>query len=177
MGLCIVLQLAYHHRHRGEWRTEFVSRARRLCAEGDDALVAQDFFAYLNQLRIPVAHRLCHLDHEIRYHHRADDKTQPHAQHMGVECAVRGYVHIHRHAHVVAHFHVMRVVWQGNVIHHQQAVAGRGECGHAPGVTGGQGRGSDDQRQQIQRNERVGRTAREIQQKAQCQHVEAGLRE
>ena len=66
---------------------------------------------------------------------------------------------------------------QRHIPHHQQAVARQRQRRHAPSVAARQRGGSDHQRQQVERDERIGRTAAVIEQHRQYQHIDAQLQE
>ena len=156
--LGIAPQLADHHRHGGQRRAQFMRCAGSLRAERHDAFIAQDFLAYTNQHLVTLPYRLCHFHHEIGYHHRADDETEPHAYHMRIECAVAL---------------MLMVIRQRNIIKHQHAVTGGGNRRHAPGVAPRQRRGGNHQRQQVNRNKGIGRAAAIVKQDAERQHIDA----
>ncbi len=183
-GWGIMLQLADHHRHRGQWRAHLVRRPCGLCAERHDTFVAQYFFAHPRQCLVALAHRLRHPHHKPGDDGSAQDESQPHAQNVQVEDIFLG--HATHPGHIVIHIvHVMHGTRGGgstvqhgqrHIVFHQEGVAERGQCGHAPGIARRQCRGGDHQRQQVQRDERVGRAAAVVQQDAQGGHVHAQLR-
>ena len=64
---------------------------------------------------------------------------------------------------------------QWHIPHHQQAVARQRQRGHAPSMSPRQRGRGDHQRQQVERNERIGRAAAVIEQYRQFQHIDAQL--
>jgi len=186
----VVPHFADHDRHRGERCAEFVRGAGGQCAERHDALVSECFFAHLVELCIAQPDCCCHFHGEIGDYRRADYESHPHAEYMGVESILKwrrsagfgSFRSLVRLMLIMVHLYSGAAVLcmtipggQRHIPHHQQAVTGQSQRCHPPRVTARQRGDGKHQRQEIERDEWIGRATAEIEKHRQHQHINAQL--
>ena len=142
-----LVELARENRERRQRRVELVRRAGRERAELDDLLIAQRVLAHGGELAIALAHEPRHAADEQDDQHGGDHEVHPHAGEVQIELAAEAGVH-GRQRHAAPP---------------QQRVAGAAHRNREPGVARRQRRRRERDRHEVQRDERIRRAAREIQ--------------